>query len=76
MGESVPAAGRVPSPVGESGAGGQGGWVLGTQHPLRDGQQRGVLVTGPSRIPARPVQVARLARAVRVSGSSGPETRS
>ena len=30
---------------------GQGVPVLGAQHPLADGQQRGELVAGPGRIP-------------------------
>ena len=42
---------RLPGPVGEVGAGGQGVRVLGAQDPLADGQQRGVLVAGPGRIP-------------------------
>jgi hypothetical protein len=42
------------SPVGEVAAGSQGVRVLTAQHPLDDGQQRGVLVPGPGRIPRRP----------------------
>jgi hypothetical protein len=50
--------------------------VLGAQHPLTDGQQRRELVPGPGRIPASPVKAARLFRAVRMDGCSGPSTRS
>src|SRR5690242_2082438 len=42
------------SPVVEVVAGGQGLGVLGAQDPLADGQQRGVLVAGPGRIPRLP----------------------
>jgi hypothetical protein len=35
-------------------AGDQGVWVLGAQDPLLDGQQGGVLVAGPGRIPRLP----------------------
>src|SRR5215472_13882858 len=45
---------RLPGPVGEVAAGGQGVRVPGAGHPLLDGQQRGELVPGPGRIPRRP----------------------
>ena len=41
---------RLLGPGGEVVADGQGVWVLGAQHPLEDGQQRGVLVAGPSKM--------------------------
>ena len=45
---------RLPGPVGEFGAGGQGAGVLGTQDPLADRQQGGELVAGVGGIPRRP----------------------
>ena len=73
----VPGPGRIPrlpGPAGEVGAGGEGVGVLGAGDPLPDGQQRGELVPGPGRDPPpAPVQRARLARTVRVSGCSAPE---
>jgi hypothetical protein len=46
-----PAFLRFLRPVREVVPGGQGKRVLGAQHPLLDGQQGGVLVAGPGRIP-------------------------
>jgi hypothetical protein len=43
-----------PCPLGEVAVGGQGVRVLGAQHPLVDGQQRGLLVAGPACIPRHP----------------------
>ena len=54
MRELIPAAVCLPGPVGEAAPGGQGVRVLGAQHPLTDGQQRGELVAGPGRIPLSP----------------------
>jgi hypothetical protein len=48
MRESIPAVVRPPGPVGEVGAGVQGGRVLGAEHPLEEGHQRGELVAGPA----------------------------
>ena len=56
-------------------AGSQGARVLGALDPLADGQQRGELVAAPA-ASASPVQRARLERMIRVSGCSGPWTRS
>ena len=39
----------------------QGVRVLGAQHPLADGQQRGELVAGPGRIPRLPGPVGQVA---------------
>ena len=66
----------LPGPVGEFVAGSQGARVLGALDPLADGQQRGELVAAPAASPASPVQRARLERMIRVSGCSGPWTRS
>ena len=66
---------RLPGPLGEVVAGGQGVRVLGAEHPLEDGQQRGVLVAGRGRVPCLPVQWARLcagAQGVRVLGAEHP----
>jgi hypothetical protein len=67
---------RLPGPQGEVGPGEQGRRVLRAGHPLADGQQGGELVPGPAASPATPVQRARLARAFRVAGCSGPSSRS
>ena len=67
---------RLPGPAGKVVAGGQGVRVLGAQDPLADGQRRGELVAAPAASPASPVQRARLERMIRVSGCSGPWTRS
>jgi hypothetical protein len=45
---------RVRNPVGEAVAVGQGGRVLGAQHPLLDGQRRRELVAGPGCVPGMP----------------------
>ena len=72
--------GRVPGlapPVGEVVAGGQGVGVVGAQDPQLVGEQlRRTRSTAPAGSPACPRQRARLLRVVRVSGWSGPRTRS
>ena len=67
---------RLPGPAGELVAGGQGIRVLGAQDPLADGQQGGNWSRAPAASPASPVQRASWLRAARVSGCSGPRTRS
>ena len=64
-----------PAPVGEVGAGGQRGRVLGARYPLAHWQQRGELVAGTSRIPRPPGpggEVAAGGQRVRVLGSQDP----
>jgi hypothetical protein len=46
--------GGLAGPVREVGAGGQGVGVLCAEHPLADGQQRGELAAGGSRVPGLP----------------------
>ena len=75
-GELIPGPGRIPrlpGPDGKVVPGGQGVRVFGAEDPLEDGQERGELVPGPGRVPRPPVQGARLSRATRVYGCSGPE---
>ena len=61
---------------GDVAAGGQGAGVVGAEDPLLVGQQRGEQRQRAAASPACPVQAAMLLRVVRVSGWSGPRTRS
>jgi hypothetical protein len=45
---------RLPGPVGEVAAGGQGVGVFGVQDPLADGEQGGVLAAGSGWVPGLP----------------------
>ena len=75
----VPGPGRVPrlpGPAGEVAAGGQGVRVLRAETRSSTGSSAANWSRAPAASPASPVQRARLARAVRVSGCSGPRTRS
>ena len=63
-GELVPGGGRIPrlpDPVGQAGAGGQGIGVLGAEDALGDGQQRGELVPGGGRVSRLPDRVGEFA---------------
>ena len=78
-----PRNGRGPRPhlpPGRSSGRGCGGWsgCRGGRGPnaLADGQQGGELVAGPAASPAFPVHRASWYRVARVSGCSGPGTRS
>ena len=76
-GELVPGPGRIPrlpGPLGEVGAGGQGVGVLRAEDPLATGSSAAYWSRAPAASPACPVQRARLARAVRVPGASAPST--
>jgi len=56
-------------------ADGQGGRVLGAQHPLLDGQQRGVLVADAGRVPGMPGQTGEVGaggQVFRVLGAQHP----
>src|SRR5580700_5133773 len=62
-------------PVGEVVAGAQGVGVLGAGDPLADGQQGGVLVLGPGRVPRLPGPVGEVgtgAQGVGVLGAQDP----
>ncbi len=75
LGELVAGPAGSPAcagPAGEVVAGGQGFRVLGARHRRGSAAARRT-GRGPSRIPRCPVQVARLARAVRVRGCSRAE---
>ena len=77
-GELVAGPGRIPrlpGPVGELVAGGQGVGVLGALDPLADGQQGGELVAGPGRIPRIPGPAGEFvtgAQGARVLGAQDP----
>ena len=79
-GELVPGGGRVPGspgPVGQVEPGHQGIRGVRAEDALADAEQRGELVPGGGRVSRRsPSKFARLWRLVKVSGCSGPSTRS
>src|SRR5438034_9112343 len=79
MPESVLAASsgaaRLFGPVGDGAADGQGVGMLGAEDPLGGGQQRGVLVARPGRIPRLPgegCEVGAGVQGVRVLGAHDP----
>ena len=65
---------RLPGPVGEVGAGGQGFRVLGAETRSSTASSAAYWSRAPAASPACPVQWARSARAIRVSGCSAPDT--